>query len=141
MSDFSLNITKFKNLISKSSNFLLITHLSPDGDAVGATVAFFEYLKSLGKNVRMVANTPVPAIFSYLKLIDQFEDDFLVGDYDLIILLDCGDLHRSGFANRILESKEKNLDLTKSFYFLHARAFENLADSDKSSYSNLKPMA
>lgn len=110
MSDFLLNITKFQNLISKSSNFLLITHLSPDGDAVGATAAFFEYLKSLGKNVRMVANTSVPQIFSYLKWVDQFEDDFLVGDYEVIILLDCGDLRRSGFASRILESK-KNIQI------------------------------
>lgn len=101
------NISKFKQLIEDKENFLLITHLSPDGDAVGATVAFFEYLKSRGKNVKMIADTPVPEIFSYLKWADQFKDDFLIGDYDAIILLDCGDLRRSGFADRILESKGK----------------------------------
>ena len=101
------NISKLKRLTEDKENFLLITHLSPDGDAVGATVAFFEYLKSLGKNARMIADTPVPEIFSYLSWADQFEDDFLVGDFDAIILLDCGDLRRSGFADRILESKGK----------------------------------
>jgi phosphoesterase RecJ-like protein len=101
------NISKFKQLIQDKENFLLITHLSPDGDAVGATVAFFEFLKSLGKSTRMIADTPVPQIFSYLKWADQFENDFLVGDFDVIVLLDCGDLRRSGFADRILESKRK----------------------------------
>lgn len=101
------NISKLKQLILEKESFLLITHLSPDGDAVGSCVAFFEYLKLLGKNVRMVANNPVPLIFSYLKLVEKIEDDFLIGNFEVIILLDCGDLRRSGFSDRILASKSK----------------------------------
>lgn len=100
-------LEKFKKLISGGENFLLITHLSPDGDAVGATVAFFEYIESLGKNARMVSNTQVPKIFSYLKWSENFESDFLIGNFDTLILLDCGDLRRTGFAERIQKARAK----------------------------------
>lgn len=107
MSDRQKSLAKFKNLISGKKSFLLITHLSPDGDAVGATIALAIYLRSLKKTARMVSISPIPVIFDFLRVADQFADDFLLGDFEAIILIDCGDLKRTGFSQRLTNIKGK----------------------------------
>ena len=39
----------FITLLNKASNVLITTHKSPDGDAIGSSVAFAHFLKSYGK--------------------------------------------------------------------------------------------
>ena len=38
---------KIKSLIDSSNSILLLTHESPDGDAVGSVLGFYHYLSSL----------------------------------------------------------------------------------------------
>lgn len=89
--------------IRKSENVLLLTHENPDGDALGSILALYMSLKKIGKNVDTVCTDNVPAPFLFLPNISKIQKDFLLGDYDLIIILDCGDLRRTGFADRLKE--------------------------------------
>lgn len=53
-----------KKLFSECKNVVVVTHTSPDGDAIGSSLALKEYLQRKGKNVTVV----VPNIFpDYLK--------------------------------------------------------------------------
>ena len=41
--------SKIKKLINDSQSILLLTHESPDGDAVGSSLALYNALKDMGK--------------------------------------------------------------------------------------------
>ena len=57
--------SKIKDLISNSKSILLLTHESPDGDAIGSVLAIYRYLTSINKNVDMVI-LDVPKVFEFL---------------------------------------------------------------------------
>ena len=44
-------LTKINELIAANSSFLITTHESPDGDAVGSSLALAIYLTEIGKDV------------------------------------------------------------------------------------------
>ncbi len=103
-------MNKFKELqkvLEGKTSFLLLVHEDPDGDAIGAILSFGQYLLDKGKEVRMVSKDNLPTFFSFLNGDEEIDRDFLAGDYDVIILIDNGDLRRTGFAERISNAKKK----------------------------------
>src|SRR3972149_10115794 len=90
-------ISKIKNL----QNFLLMIHEEPDGDTLSATVACYLALKSMGKKVSMVCKDEIPRPFLFLPAVKLIKKDILFGDFDCILIIDCGDLRRTGFAERL----------------------------------------
>ena len=40
--------------IENAQKIVLVTHLSPDGDAMGSTLGLYHYLQDMGKEVRVV---------------------------------------------------------------------------------------
>lgn len=102
---------KLKDILGEGDNFLLICHQQPDGDALGSLLALNEALKNHGKNTEMVCADSVPEVFSFLPNSEKIKSDFLIGNFDAIILLDNGDLRRTGFAKRILAAKEKSIPI------------------------------
>jgi phosphoesterase RecJ-like protein len=91
-------------VIAKINNYqkiLLMIHEDPDGDTLGGTVALFLVLKNLGKDVEMVCKDPIPKPFLFLKETEKIKKDILFGDFEVIIIIDCGDLRRTGFAERL----------------------------------------
>jgi phosphoesterase RecJ-like protein len=89
--------------IKKSENILLLTHENPDGDALGSILALSMSLKKINKKINAVCTDDIPTPFLFLPNISEVKKDFLLGDYDLVIILDCGDLKRTGFADRLKE--------------------------------------
>lgn len=107
MSDYS----SLKMVLEGKTDFLLVAHESPDGDALGATLAFGQYLKDMGKNVTLASKDPVPNFFNFLDGSEEVVKDFLVGNFDAIILIDNGDMKRTGFADRILAAGRRGLEI------------------------------
>ena len=65
----------------------------PDGDAIGSSLAMYNALKSLGKDVEIVmANNS--DIFNFLPGASQIKSQGTKKIYDLAIALDCGDIKR-----------------------------------------------
>lgn len=71
---------------------LLVAHSRPDGDTIGAVLAFKEYLESIGKIADIACFDPIP---SYLAKIAPAEfnhpDKINVNSYDVIIACDSAD--------------------------------------------------
>lgn len=87
--------------------FILTTHVNPDADGIGAVVAMEELLLSLGKEVLIAVNDPIPESYRFLS----YRSPVLVGKQileehaegaDLMIVLDTGDVGRIGKAARLL---------------------------------------
>ena len=85
------------NELQKSDRVLIASHTQPDGDAIGSMLSLGVALKSLGKQVTLYNESPIPAIFRFLPsvnlIVDQAGD---IGNYDLAVILDCGDIQRIG---------------------------------------------
>ncbi|MCB8977681.1 MAG: bifunctional oligoribonuclease/PAP phosphatase NrnA [Ardenticatenaceae bacterium] len=89
--------------VQQANNILVITHIGPDGDAVGSITAVGVALRQMGKHATLLCDDPLPERFSYLPLADQVQppNENRSTDYDLLIAVDCGDETRMGqsFAN------------------------------------------
>ncbi|MBU1168274.1 MAG: bifunctional oligoribonuclease/PAP phosphatase NrnA [Proteobacteria bacterium] len=83
--------------IHKSHSILIASHTQPDGDAIGSMLSLGVALKSLGKKVTLYNESPIPAIFRFLPSVNLIVAEAgNLGNYDMAIILDCGDLQRIG---------------------------------------------
>lgn len=120
---------------------LLIAHENPDGDTLAATTALALALKKIGKNPTIVCRDAVPKPFSFLITHGLIGRDFLFGDFDLIVTVDCGDIRRTGFDLRLKEIAHKKKFLINIDHHpkndLHKLANLNLVDYSASSSSEI----
>jgi len=81
--------------LHKAQNILILTHLRPDGDAIGSLLGLGLSLQAGGKSVQMVSVDGVPAAFRHLagsdKIVKRAD-----GNFDLLIVVDCSDPDRAG---------------------------------------------
>ena len=89
-------LVQMNQLISNANNILITCHKSPDGDAIGATLAWAEYLTSIGKEPTMIVPDQFPDFLTWLpnsqKIVryDKHREkcDILFKIADLIFCLD-----------------------------------------------------
>lgn len=74
----------------------LTFHTSPDGDAIGSTLAVLNGLRELGKDSYIVSREVIPDNLSFLPLGNEIDGNTPspVDDTDLVIVLDCGNVDR-----------------------------------------------
>ncbi len=92
---------------------LVITHRSPDGDAVGSLLAMGLLLKALGQRPTLACQDPVPTRFHYLPHHQEVVSEVPEGSFDLVISLDCSDRERMGQvydADRLASLPLLNID-------------------------------
>ncbi len=91
-----------KSLIShleNSQTVFLVTHVNPDGDALGALLALGLALQSSGRKIVMFNESPIPAVYRFLPGIEQIRREVPSPfEYETVVVLDCGDLDRVGAA-------------------------------------------
>lgn len=79
-----------------TDNFLVTSHVSPDGDALGSMLAVGEVLDAMGKQVRLFNESGLPERFRWLsprqKILRLLPDT----EPETIIVLDCGSPQRPG---------------------------------------------
>lgn len=90
-------IQRLAERFREKSRFLLLTHVNPDGDALGSLIGMGLGLRSLGKQVVMCCESGVPYLYDFLPGVEHVVAE--VGDprdYDAVVLLDCHALKRAG---------------------------------------------
>ncbi len=94
-------IRAYKDLLD-SERVLLVTHVNPDGDALGSVCAFIDLCESLGKDYFAFCKDVPPGSLSFLPHVHKIKNnDFDISDFDLIIILDCGSVERTGIKEKI----------------------------------------
>jgi len=83
--------------IRDARRVIVITHVAPDGDAIGSLLGLGWALRWLGKEYTLACADPVPRRFTYLPGSEAVVTG-PQGKYDLVISLDCADLERLGTA-------------------------------------------
>lgn len=89
-------LKKINELIAANVSFLITTHESPDGDALGSSLALANYLTEIGKDVTVHICDPVPDIYSFLPLAAGVTTTLPDRDYDICFVLDVGEFKRAG---------------------------------------------
>jgi phosphoesterase RecJ-like protein len=108
VADLSKYTKEISNLFSSSDNILLISHINPDGDAIGSQLALYHFLTSKGRNVNMMTPNYLQEFLKWMagaELIEVYIKDRkkcrkIIDQADLIVLLDFN------HSNRLGESEE-----------------------------------
>lgn len=78
--------------ITNSKRIVIFTHESPDGDAIGSSLAMYLSLKGLGKDVDVVCDVH-SRVFDFIGCIGDIKSE-ASGEYELAISLDCASKER-----------------------------------------------
>ena len=95
--------------IQAARRILVVSHIRPDGDAVGSLLAMGLALLAIGKDVQMVSADGVPKNFHRLKGSDKVLNR-PQGEFDFITTVDCSDLERVGSALNGYSTPDLNID-------------------------------
>ena len=81
----------------------MVSHSSPDGDAIGSLLALGLSLSILNKDLTCYNESQIPAVYRFLphtdRIVQQIDN---VSIYDTAVVLDCGDMERIGnMASRV----------------------------------------
>lgn len=102
--------------IRKSNNILLCLHTSPDGDSVGACLAFYQYLKHIKKTVTLISgDSKIPTNYLSLpfakNIVEKNIFQINLKEFDLFITLDT--------ASHEQITKLDKLIIPKSLYIIN----------------------
>ena len=78
---------------------VISSHSRPDGDSIGSQLAMAFALRALGKHVDVINKDRAPAPLLQFPGVDDIRiADRAEGQYDAAIIMECGDLARTGVA-------------------------------------------
>ncbi|MGN0160359.1 MAG: bifunctional oligoribonuclease/PAP phosphatase NrnA [Lachnospiraceae bacterium] len=88
---------KFDEILDGIRNVAVTGHVRPDGDCIGSTLGFYNYLRTNYPQIEVDVFLEKPGNeFSYLANIDVVKTDMEQAKemYDLLVVFDCGDENR-----------------------------------------------
>jgi len=93
----SPEIGRIVDAIRSRRRFVLSSHARPDGDSIGSQLAMAFALKELGKDFAIVnADLAPPPLLQFPGVPDITVAPEVTGDFDAAIIMECGDLSRTG---------------------------------------------
>lgn len=95
-------LSRFRELIDKATKVVICAHVSPDGDAIGSTLALKHWLTRKGKQVTVVVPNIFPDFLHWMpgaedvKVFAKHEDEVkpVLAEADLFIIADLNDSSR-----------------------------------------------
>ncbi len=86
--------------ITESERIVITSHLRPDGDSVGTGLALAKMGEALGKKMSLINKDPTPFPFSQMPEAARIKiGQIPAGRFDVVILLECASVARSGQEN------------------------------------------
>jgi phosphoesterase RecJ-like protein len=100
---------RFRQAYEGATTFVLVTHVQPDGDALGSEIGLAHFLLAHGKRVRIVNQDPTPELLRFLEtdrcaieVYDADVHDAPLRGTDLLVLVDNSAPDRLGRMERIM---------------------------------------
>jgi len=82
-----------------ADNILIVSHVFPDGDALGSQLALAEIFESLGKKAYCYCQEFVSSMYEFLPGFEKVRNEIPeITRFDAAIAVDCGDHFRLGHA-------------------------------------------
>ena len=94
---------EFREFIDSHREFLILSHVDPDGDAIGSALGLAWALKGLQKEVVVGNESPLPDSLRFLPGSEWVKRPAEIGQvFDAVFVLDCSSLDRAGEAARLV---------------------------------------
>ncbi|MCO5233129.1 MAG: DHH family phosphoesterase [Chitinophagales bacterium] len=111
----SANFTSLKELLSQPIQITITTHQKPDGDAMGSSLALYNYLIQFHHRVKVIVPTEFPKYFNWMPGVDEIliypnskiEADEWIQSSDLICCLDFNTISRIHPMDEIVKIAQK----------------------------------
>ena len=135
MNPTSEQVTAACQLISQANQIVILTHMSPDGDAMGSSLAMRHFLEGLGKKVNVIVPNAFPDFLAWLPMANEdiiyesckAEADAVLDQADLVICTDFNDPKRIGsLGDKMLSLSCKKMMID---HHLHPSDFPDLTIS------------
>ncbi len=105
-------VKQIMDAIDSAHNILITTHLSPDGDAIGSSLALYHFIKNKDKKVRLIVPNSFPYFLKWMDGINEIEifeynpaaGLTIIKNSDLIFSLDYNVSKRVGEMGPHIES-------------------------------------
>ncbi|MEW6087570.1 MAG: bifunctional oligoribonuclease/PAP phosphatase NrnA [bacterium] len=90
-------LTAIAETIKKGNNFLIVSHINPDGDSIGSQLAMIKILENSGKKATILNQHPVPEVYKFLYGSQKVKNEVsFLENFDIAIVLDASDKKRLG---------------------------------------------
>ena len=97
------------DVIKQSNNIAIVTHESPDGDAIGSSTAMYLALKKLNKKVDLIIKE-YSSVFNVVKVLKESIRKPRNINYDLVIVVDSANAQRLNEID-ILKNAKKIINI------------------------------
>lgn len=129
MHKLSNSFDKIKNIIQESNSVLLSTHENPDCDGLGSEIAIYYYLKSIGKDCKIINCTDMSSKYKFIDPEDIVqlycsEHDSWLDKIDLAIIFDIGNYKRLAQIHSLIRDCKNKVSIdhhlsAKNSFFNH----------------------
>lgn len=88
-----------QDMLRAKDNFLITSHIHPDGDSITSMLVFAEILQYYKKKYKILLHDPVPKKFDFLSRVDEiyhYESIAQSWNPEVIVVLDSSNLDRIG---------------------------------------------
>lgn len=97
------------SVINTANKIAILTHESPDGDAIGSSLGMYIALKGLKKDVDIVVDE-YSRVFNFLPYVDEIKKE-VSREYDLVIVLDCASRGRLYDPDNIFDNSRVTVSI------------------------------
>lgn len=82
--------------IAQAQRVVIVTHVAPDGDAIGTLLGMTHILREMGKEVDAAVDGGVPAYLRYIPASQTVHTHLNTGEWDVCLSVDAADEARTG---------------------------------------------
>lgn len=108
-------IEKARAAIDKANKIAIVTHYNPDGDAIGSSLALYNFMENEGKEVHVIIPNRFPDFLAWMPgceniVVEQGHGSLarkILREADLLFVVDMNAPHRAGkeLENQLIKSK------------------------------------
>ncbi|MDZ4723030.1 MAG: bifunctional oligoribonuclease/PAP phosphatase NrnA [candidate division Zixibacteria bacterium] len=114
ISEAVAKIDEIHDRIASASTVLVVSHIDPDGDALGTQLACGHYLTEIGKTVVMTHDSNIPVKYHFLPEIEKIvRADTLdkTQRFDVALVLECPVIDRAGNSAHYLAQSDTIINI------------------------------
>lgn len=108
------DITTVKSILSQPQKIVIVPHKNPDGDAMGACLGLYLFLKGMGQTAHVISPNDYPKFLKWMPGNDEVinfewenqEAKKLLDEATVVFTLDFNELSRTGQMESVLKEKE-----------------------------------
>lgn len=119
------SVDRFARWIDHADKMVIVTHVSPDGDAIGSSLGLWHFLRGKGKDVTVIVPNSFPDFLSWMPgsadIVNYEKEkdkaDVLLSEADVVCCLDFNLPSRvAGMESSLVESKARKILIDHHLY-------------------------